>query len=150
MVRRGRAKDDAGRTRARRAARRKAEAAAPPASSDGESSSSDVRPVPPPGVGSASAGDPGGGKGAGKTNGTRPKACPVACHNCNEEGKRFKMESVWDVDEREPEGGRWLHTCANCIMDREHLSSVEAAQAWIINTAQVVASALPRCVCRVA
>ena len=150
MVRRGRAKDDAGRTRARRAARRKAEAAAPPASSDGESSSSDVRPVPPPGVGSASAGDPGGGKGAGKTNGTRAKTCPVVCLRCNEEGKRFKMESVWDCDEREPEVGRWLHTCAKCIMEREDLSSVQAAQAWIVDTAQVVASALPGCVCRVA
>ena len=130
--------------------RKKPAAATPPASPDGESSSPDVLPVPPPGVASGSAGDPGDGKGAGKRNVKRVRASPVACGTCGREGKRFKMESVWDCDVREPEVGQWLHTCAKCIMERENLSSVQAAQAWIIDTAQVVASALPRCVCRVA
>ena len=150
MARKTRAQKEARRASAKLAVRRKPAAATPPASLDGESPSPDVLPVPPPGVVSGSAGDPGDGKGAGKRNVKRVRASPVACGTCGREGKRFKMESVWDCDVREPEVGQWLHTCAKCIMERENLSSVQAAQAWIIDTAQVVASALPRCVCRVA
>ena len=150
MARRTRAQKDARRARAKLAARRKAAAATPPASLDGESSSPDVLPVPPPGVGSASAGDPGGGKGAGKTNGTRAKACPVVCIRCNEEGKRFKMESVWDWAGQDPTVGQWLHTCAECIMAREDFSTLQAAQAWIFDTARAVTSVPPECMWRVA
>ena len=150
MARKTRAQKKAARANAILAVRKKPAAATPPASLDGESSSPDVLPVPPPGVASGSAGDPGDGKGAGKRNGKRARTCPVVCIRCGEEGKRFKMESVWDCDVREPEVGQWLHTCAKCIMEREELSSVQAAQAWIVDTARAVTSVPPECVWRVA
>ena len=74
----------------------------------------------------------------------------MACFKCGEEGRRFKMESIWDCDEQDPEVGQWLHTCAKCIMEREELTTVQAAQAWIFDTARAVASVPPGCVWRVA
>ena len=70
----------------------------------------------------------------------------VVCFKCGEEGKRFKMESVWELDDQKEAGGHWLHTCAVCIMTREGFSSVEAAQAWIIDTARAVTSVLLQCI----
>ena len=150
MARKTRAQKEAGRASAILVVRRKPAAATPPASLDGESSSPDVLPVPPPGVASGSAGDPGDGKGAGKRNVKRARASPVACFVCGREGKRFKMESVWDCDEQDPEDGEWLHTCAECIMAREDLSTLQAAQAWIFDTARAVTSVPPECMWRVA
>ena len=70
----------------------------------------------------------------------------VVCFKCSKEGKRFKMESVWEWDDQKEAGGHWLHTCAVCIMTREGFSSVEAAQAWIIDTARAVTSVLLQCI----
>ena len=150
MASKTRAQKDAGRASAILAVRKRPAAPTPPASRAGESPSPDVRPVPPPGVVSGSAEDLGGGKGAGKGNVSRKRGSPVACGICSREGKRFKMESVWDCDAQDPEVGEWLHTCAECIMAREDLSTLQAAQAWIFDTARAVTSVPPECMSRVA
>ena len=149
MARKTRAQKEAGRASAILVVRKKPAAATPPASLDGASPSPDVLPVPPPGVVSGSAGDPGDGKGAGKRNVNRVRGSPVACGTCGREGKRFKMESVWDWDGQDPEVGQWLHTCAECIMAREDFSTLQAAQAWIFDTAWAVTSVPPECMWRV-
>ena len=67
------------------------------------------------------------------------RGSPVACGGCGNTGKRFKMESIWDCDERDREVGEWLHTCAECIMTREGLPTLQAAKAWIVESAPAVA-----------
>ena len=98
-----------------------------------------VVPPPPPeaasGSHSRSVGDPGTAKGdAGAAKGSL-----VLCSKCGSEGKRFKMESVWEWDDREAETGHWLHTCAQCIMTREGLPTFNAAKAWIMDNSRAVA-----------
>ena len=149
MARKTRAPKKAARANAILAVRKKPAAATPPASLDGESPSPDVLPVPPPGVASGSAEDPGAGNGAGKRNAKRARASPVTCFTCGREGRRFKMESLRDPDGEDPEVPEWLHTCAECIMDREGLSTLAAAQAWIFKTARAVTSVSPECRWRV-
>ena len=131
------------------AVRKRPAAQSPPASLDGRSQSPDVPPVPPLGVASGSAGGPGGGGGVGKRNVNRVQGSPVACGTCGREGKRFKMESVWDWAGEDPAVGQWLHTCAECIMVREDFSTIQAAQAWIFDTASAVTSVPPESMWRV-
>ena len=86
-------------------------------------------------------GDPGAAKGGGGA----AKGSLVLCSKCGSEGKRFKMESIWEWDDQEAEEGHWLHTCAQCIMTREDLPTLQAAKAWITETSRAVTSVLPEC-----
>ena len=88
-------------------------------------------PPPPPPPPASSAGQ---GRGAGTAS-----ASLVPCSNCGSEGKRFKMESVWEWDDQEAGVGHWLHTCVECIMDREDLPNAKAALAWILANSKGVA-----------
>ena len=87
---------------------------------------------------SRSVGDPGAAKG----DPGAAKASLVLCSNCGAEAKRFKTESVWEWDDQEAEEGHWLHTCAQCIMTREGLPTIQAAKAWIMDNSQAAASVL--------
>ena len=91
-------------------------------------------PPPPPeaasGSHSRSVGDPGAASSASSL---------VRCSKCGSEGKRFKTESVWEWDDQEAEQGHWLHTCAQCIMTREGLPTLQAAKAWIFDNSRAVA-----------
>ena len=88
-------------------------------------------PPPPPPPPASSAGE---GRGAGTAS-----ASLVPCSKCGSEGKHFKMESVWAWDDQEAEEGHWLHTCVECIMTREDLPTLQAAQAWIMDNSKAVA-----------
>ena len=78
------------------------------------------------------------GKGAGKGDVNVGAGSPVVCRTCGSEGKRFKMESVWEWDDQEAEEGHWLHTCVLCLVDREGLPSLQAALAWISESSRAV------------
>ena len=110
-----------------------------------ESPASVAFPPPPPGVVSGSPAGSMDGKGTGKGDANAVKGSFVVCGTWGSEGKRFKMESIREWDDQEAEEGHWLYTCAQCIMTREDLPTLQAAKAWITETSRAVTSVLPEC-----
>ena len=47
------------------------------------------------------------------------------------------MESVRQWTDEDNDEGHWLHTCGKCIVEREGLPTLQAAQAWIFEHAKV-------------
>ena len=69
----------------------------------------------------------------------------MTCSRCGNTGKRFKMEGIRVCDGQDQEERRWLHTCVQCVMEREALSTRQEAQAWIFSNAGAVTSAPSEC-----